>query len=195
MKMNNIIVVAVVAVIACILPIVGDYYYKEYEEYQLYESLKKSAEAKRREEIRQKVIEARSREEIRQIKIKAERQKKIADEKSRLRHAPAPIYSAEAVYDKYRENEPKADRMYTGKRIALSGLVGKIRESSGDIIVDIANRTGTNAMCLAKCYFSDNNDKKEAIELQTGAPVTIQGVCDGTDWFGHVKLNDCFIRY
>lgn len=96
--------------------------------------------------------------------------------------SPAELMSA------YETNEVKADALYDGKKLRISGTVESIgKDILDDVYITFAGEEFS--ITSVQCYFSDDAQIQQVMELQEGDSVTVVGVCDG--YFMNVCVNDC----
>ncbi|MBM6828617.1 hypothetical protein H9X85_03085 [Anaerotignum lactatifermentans] len=92
------------------------------------------------------------------------------------------------LLDAYETNEVKADALYDGKTLRLSGTVESIgKDILDDIYITFAGEEFS--ITSVQCYFSDDAQIQQVMELQEGDSVTVVGVCDG--YFMNVCVNNC----
>jgi hypothetical protein len=100
--------------------------------------------------------------------------------------APVATLSAFALYQAYEENEVRADAMYKGKWIRVSGTV----DSIGKDILDtpyITLEAGQLLMSVQAMFA--RSDSNLLVSMNKGAHVTVTCKCDGK--FGNVSLRNC----
>lgn len=101
---------------------------------------------------------------------------------------PKPVASVAArnLMRTYRENSIRADRLYKGKLIEVSGQVDTVgRDLLNSPYVTL--KTGSSIL-MVQCFFEDDSP---LASLSPGQPIRIQGRCDGK--FGNVLLKECTI--
>lgn len=92
------------------------------------------------------------------------------------------------LLDAYETNEVKADALYDGKTIRLSGAVEAIgKDLLDDVYITFAGEEFS--ITSVQCYFSDDAQIQQVMELQEGDSVTVVGVCDG--YFVNVSVKNC----
>lgn len=92
------------------------------------------------------------------------------------------------LLDAYETNEVKADALYDGKTIRLNGAVESIgKDILDDVYITFAGEEFS--ITSVQCYFSDDAQIQQVMELQEGDSVTVVGVCDG--YFVNVSVKNC----
>jgi hypothetical protein len=116
----------------------------------------------------------------------------------------APVVTAIAVsatdlYTAYDENRLKADTLYTGNRVSVTGVVVSVdRDWEGNAYVqlgyDEAYSDGSTFLAEygINCYVVDSH-LTAAADLRSGNVVTLEGVVEGLD-FGEVLVRGCTIK-
>ena len=100
--------------------------------------------------------------------------------------------SATELINAYKENEVKADKMYKGKIVEVSGIVDGIDSGiSDDAIVRLSDGDEFSFDDVI-CYI-DNDNQNKACELNKGQNVTIIGKADG-EIAGTPCIKDCKIK-
>lgn len=96
-------------------------------------------------------------------------------------HSPAPktpiTITAEQLYAEYDENEVRADRLYEGKMLEISGVVDRVSVTFGEIEL-ILNDGGAWSFVQVNCHFNDDQSESVA-ELNSGDKLVIMGKCRG----------------
>lgn len=92
------------------------------------------------------------------------------------------------LLDAYETNEVKADALYDGKTVRLSGTVESIgKDIMDDVYITFAGEEFS--LSSVQCYFSNDAQIQQVMELQEGDSVTVVGVCDG--YFVNVSVKNC----
>ena len=100
--------------------------------------------------------------------------------------------SATELINAYKENEVKADKMYKGKIVEVSGIVDGIDSDMNDKAVVTLSDGDEFSIYTVSCYIDDENQDK-ACELNKGENVTIIGKADG-EVIGLPSIKDCKIK-
>lgn len=103
--------------------------------------------------------------------------------------APATPVSAAELLESYKANEVKADTLYKGKRLQLTGVVGDIKKDFTDSIYVTIGTGKAFEVNTAHCSFGDQY-LKEASELSKGTTVTVDCSCAGLVALS-VVMKDC----
>jgi hypothetical protein len=96
---------------------------------------------------------------------------------NRVTSPPLESVNASVLSSSYEKNEVAADQMYKGKRLAVTGRVGKIGKDILDspyLILD----EGEFGLGGVQAFFSDS-DLPELAKLTKGQTVQVVGTCDG----------------
>jgi hypothetical protein len=105
------------------------------------------------------------------------------------RQAPAEAglidVSAEHLVAAYTDNEAKANHLYRGKSLRVTGVVRRVTEKAVEL------QGGGLGVMTVDCHFSESW-RKLVSSLFAGTRVTIRGVCDGKNP-GAVDLKDCIL--
>jgi hypothetical protein len=102
--------------------------------------------------------------------------------------APAQQVAVKTLLDEYKGNEVKADTLYKGKRLQITGKVGDIKK---DITDSIYVTIGTGArfeIPSAQCFF-DDKDTAKAAGLTKGESITVE--CDCSGLMMNVLMKNC----
>lgn len=120
-------------------------------------------------------------------KKQTEEKKQAAVEKAAAKAAPENV-SLSDVLSAYKSNELKADKLYKGKYVKLTGIAGKVSKS---IVGDGAYVTlGTGKkfeIPEVQCFFKADDSSFDDIEA--GKTITVVGRIDGL--LMNVALHDC----
>ena len=100
--------------------------------------------------------------------------------------------SATELISAYKENEVKADKMYKGKIVEVSGIVDGIDSDMNDKAVVTLSDGDEFSIYTVSCYI-DNDNQDKACELKKGENVTIIGKADG-EVIGQPSIKDCKIK-
>ena len=100
--------------------------------------------------------------------------------------------SATELINAYEENEVKADKMYKGKIVEITGIVDGIDSDIDDKAVVRLSDGDEFSFDTVTCYIDDENQDK-ACELEKGQNVTIVGEADG-EVIGRPHIKDCKIK-
>ena len=100
--------------------------------------------------------------------------------------------SATELISAYKENEVKADKMYKGKIVEVSGIVDGIDSDMNDKAVVTLSDGDEFSIYTVSCYI-DNDNQDKACELKKGENVTIIGKADG-EIAGQPCIKDCKIK-
>jgi len=100
--------------------------------------------------------------------------------------------TAKELIDIYESNEVKADLMYKGKLVDVSGIVDEIRVTLGKTAVDLSSGNGSSLNNVT-CYFDDKNEDIKVADLKKGDQVTISGVVNGKLIFG-VGIDNSIVK-
>ncbi len=102
---------------------------------------------------------------------------------------PAITISSEKLVADYKENEVAADSKYTGKKLEVSGKVGNIANTMGNITVSLKAKDFEFVSVM--CSF----EKAESVAaLKAGQKVTFVGIGDGMTGGLYVGLKDCAVK-
>ena len=103
--------------------------------------------------------------------------------------------SAKELINEYQKNEIKANDMFKGKRLRVTGYVAEFSQAEGMVFsdsyyiyIDYGNVYDFNNI---SCYLNDSSVEK-AIELKKGDKIVIEGNCTGFS-FSNVKMSSCDI--
>ncbi len=97
--------------------------------------------------------------------------------------------AAAVLMSEYKANEVRADGVYKGKRLQLTGVVGDIKKDFTDSIYVTVGTGAQFEINAAHCSFDDKYTK-EASELSKGATVTVDCKCAGLVALS-VVMKDC----
>lgn len=98
--------------------------------------------------------------------------------------------SAKDLFAAYEENEVKADNLYKGKQLEVTGVVSDI---SKDIADNVYVSLETDNMFLAiQCYVKDEKDVAKVTNLKAGDKVTLVGKCEGK--LIHINVKNCKLK-
>ena len=100
--------------------------------------------------------------------------------------------SATELINAYKENEVKADKMYKGKIVEVSGIVDGIDSDMDDKAVVRLSDGDEFSIYTVSCYIDDEN-QDNACELKKGENVKIIGKADG-EIIGEPVIKDCKIK-
>lgn len=100
------------------------------------------------------------------------------------------VVSTNTLYSDYHANEVRADNIYKGKYLKLTGTVDEIRKDFMDNIV-ITLQTENMFMSIHCTILKEFNSR--AANLTKGSTITIIGKCEGMI-IGSVMLDDCLIK-
>ena len=94
---------------------------------------------------------------------------------------------AKKLFADYKENEVKADGLYKGKMLMVTGTVAEIQSGISDEAM-LMLKTGSEFEYVTAMI--DNADKPKAAETKKGAKVTLHCTSDG-EMMGSPMLKDC----
>lgn len=116
-------------------------------------------------------------------------------EKEETTTEPIIEISAKELINEYQKNEIKANDMFKGKRLRVTGYVAEFSQAEGMVFsdsyyiyIDYGNAYDFNNI---SCYLNDSSVEK-AIELKKGDKIVIEGNCTGFS-FSDVKMSSCDI--
>jgi len=94
--------------------------------------------------------------------------------------------NATDLYKQYQDDEKKADQIYLGKVIKVTGILSGISHNGNNEIwmLSASSQGGINCQ-----MFSENN---RSAELKTGDKISIKGKCTG--FLMDVNLTDCVFQ-
>ena len=103
---------------------------------------------------------------------------------------PAYRLTAEELGKQYRDDPARADVLYKGKVLAVTGICQGIRSALDTPHVTLAAGEGRDAI---ECDLG--KDQQAALALvKPGQTVTVTGVCDGKAALGGVRMKGCVLR-
>lgn len=93
--------------------------------------------------------------------------------------------SAADLVDAYGKNEAKADEIYKGQVLRVSGVVGDVgKDVAGNMFVTLRVEKGMNV----QAYFAREGWAARIASLQNGTPIEITGRCAGKSTFDVVIM-------
>src|SRR6266567_9635684 len=120
--------------------------------------------------------------------------RKAMDEKRAEREGPGITISADDLYRAYQSNEAEADKIYQGKIVIVTGIVGTTSTPDDGMGRPAVILVGSNQKPIVNC-FGFASDEKEAIsKLKPGQKVTIKGKCMGKVATDEPALEDCVLQ-
>ncbi len=120
--------------------------------------------------------------------------RKAMDEKRAEREGPSITISADDFYKAYQSNEAEADKIYQGKIVIVTGIVGTTSTPDDGMGRPAVILVGSNQKPIVNC-FGFASDEKEAIsKLKPGQKVTIKGKCMGKVATDEPALEDCVLQ-
>lgn len=96
---------------------------------------------------------------------------------------------AKKLFADYNANEVKADSMYKGKTLKVSGVIDSIDSGVMDEAILMLKTNNEFEYVMAHI---DESDKAKAAELSKNSNVIVQCISDG-EMMGSPMLNDCKI--
>ena len=121
------------------------------------------------------------------------KQTSVSNENSNKKQMePELSISATELINAYNENEVKADKMYKGKIVEVTGIVDGIDSDIDDKAVVRLSDGDKFSIYTVSCYIDDEN-QDNACELKKGENVTIIGKADG-EIIGEPVIKDCKIK-
>lgn len=116
-------------------------------------------------------------------------------EKEEITTEPVIEISAKELINEYQKNEIKANDMFKGKKLRVTGYVAEFSQAEGIVFsdsyyiyIDYGNEYDFNDI---SCYLNDSSVEK-AIDLKKGDKIVIEGNCTGFS-FSNVKMSSCDI--
>lgn len=101
--------------------------------------------------------------------------------------------SAVDLLKAYDENEVKADNLYKGKTLEVTGDVKSIGKDILDkVYITLGDKDETFAIISVQCYFKDDAEIDKVAELSEGDKVTVVGTGDGGTL--NVMMKNCIIK-
>lgn len=91
----------------------------------------------------------------------------------------------------YETNEIRADEMYQGKLIEVSGVVERVSKGVFNTVTVSLKGSTVDEQAKIDCYFDEKN-RSVLAQLRPGQVVFIRGTCDGKA--GKITLKDCAIK-
>lgn len=94
----------------------------------------------------------------------------------------SPEYTLEAreLFDEFVANEQQAQQQYNGKMVQVQGMLDGIERVNDLVILTFDFEEGFFGMAGLRATMLESN-QQQALELVTGAPITIKGYCAGFD--------------
>lgn len=99
--------------------------------------------------------------------------------------------SPDVMQNAYTNNQVKADSLYKGKLIQMTGTVDSVTTALGQVSVSID--AGNDGLSTIDCSFDDGVDTAKIGALDKGNTVTITGTGDG-EMITLVSLKGCTIK-
>lgn len=96
--------------------------------------------------------------------------------------------SATNLFDAYQGNGVKADSLYKGKTLLVSGTISGIDVKFGTMYVRLST---SNQFMPVDCAMKES-EKEKVEKLEVGSTVTIKGIGDG-ETIGRPSVDDCEI--
>lgn len=100
--------------------------------------------------------------------------------------------SAEELYNAYENNEVKANSIYGGKKLCVSGYIADIGIDIMDDPYISINDGDPYSFWYVNAYFTKKSYAEEISELEKGQEIKIIGKCDGS-MIIYVQLSECEI--
>ena len=97
---------------------------------------------------------------------------------------------AKVLTKEYDSNELAADGKYKGKLLAVTGKIGNIAETFGNVTVSL---DGHNAVISAMCSFEES-EKAAVAKLKKGQTATLIGTGDGSTAGLYAGLTKCKVQ-
>lgn len=97
---------------------------------------------------------------------------------------------AKVLTKEYDTNELAADGKYKGKLLAVTGKIGNIAETFGNVTVSL---DGHNAVISAMCSFEES-EKAAVAKLKKGQTTTLIGTGDGSTAGLYAGLTKCKVQ-
>lgn len=88
------------------------------------------------------------------------------------------VVSAEELAKAFKDNEVKANQLYKGKMVEVTGVVDSIGETFGSTYITLEAEEDF-ALTQAQCFFDDKEEINKIASLSKGDTVTIIGKVDG----------------
>ena len=102
------------------------------------------------------------------------------------------IITASNLFTVYEKNEIKAEQVYKGKKVEITGII----DSIGTDILDnpyVKLSSGEKySMTGVQCFFEDKDEIEKVANLNTGETVTIIGIVDGK--LLNIFIKNCFLK-
>lgn len=81
----------------------------------------------------------------------------------------------------YSADTNKADVLYKGKTLRITGPVTYVDKSAPDsAVIDMGEKNKNYSIDTLSCYFYDKTDAAKVDNVQVGDTITVVGVCDGS---------------
>lgn len=98
------------------------------------------------------------------------------------------VVSAEEIAKAFKDNEVKANQLYKGKMVEVTGVVDNIGESFGSTYITLEAEEDF-ALTQAQCFFDDKEEINKIASLSKGDTVTVIGKVDGMSI--NVSIDKC----
>ena len=93
-----------------------------------------------------------------------------------------------SMFKEYKSNKVRADKLYKGKRVVVTGKINDIINNKRIWLIDTSHES------LFIHVIFDESCKDEILKLSVGQNVTIMGTCGGMSIFKHIKFYDVCIH-
>ena len=102
--------------------------------------------------------------------------------------------SAEDLSNAYHANEADADKLYQGKTVIVTGIVGTVSIPAGGVGRPAIVLVDGNQKPIVNCFGFAADARDAVSKVKTGQKVTVKGKCMGKVATDEPSLEDCVLQ-